>query len=125
LGKKYKRIRNMKNETVTMYRPVGPGEYELLEKLDFRAWPPRLNEQPIFYPVTNQKYAEEITIKWNVRDYGIGYVTKFEVLKSFADKFKIEQVGDNYHTEWWIPSDALDELNECIVGKIEVLSKHT
>jgi hypothetical protein len=41
------------DETITMYRPVGPKELKLLD--GFRRWPPRLPEQPIFYPVTNER----------------------------------------------------------------------
>lgn len=111
--------------TVTMYRPVGPAEYKLLEESDFKRWPPRLPEQPIFYPVTNEKYAEEISARWNVADFGVGYVTKFEVKKSFVDNYEIQQVGDTYHTEWWIPAEELEALNDNIVGSIEIISKYT
>lgn len=36
-----------------LYRPVGLRELELIAKADFKAFPPRLPEQPIFYPVLN------------------------------------------------------------------------
>jgi hypothetical protein len=36
---------------VTLYRPVGKAELELIESLEFRAFPLRLPEQRIFYPV--------------------------------------------------------------------------
>ncbi len=52
-------------ETVTLYRPTGPQELELVRRSDFKRWPPRLPEQPIFYPVTNEPYACEIAEKWN------------------------------------------------------------
>ena len=45
--------------TVTLYHPVGPQELALIEASGFRRFPPRLPEQPIFYPVTNEKYAWE------------------------------------------------------------------
>jgi len=66
-----------------MYRPVGPKELKLLEGNGFRRWPPRLPEQPIFYPVTNQRYATEIASRWNVKDDAVGYVTRFAVRSSF------------------------------------------
>ena len=47
-----------------LYRSVGQKEYELIRQSDFTAFPPRLPEQPIFYPVLTQKYAEEIALKW-------------------------------------------------------------
>lgn len=111
-------------ETVTLYRPTGPEELELVKEAGYKRWPPRFPEQPIFYPVTNEKYAAEISQKWNVRRSGSGYVTRFEVKKEFMDRYEIHQVGASYHTEWWIPANALDELNDNIVGKIEVIAEY-
>ena len=108
-------------QTVTLYRPTGPEELALVEESGFLKWPPRLPGQPIFYPVTNEEYAVEITRMWNVKEKGIGYVTRFRVRKDFMDQYEVHQVGDAYHTEWWIPADHLDELNEAIVGRIEVI----
>jgi hypothetical protein len=111
-------------ETVTLYRPTGPKELELVKQSSYTRWPPRLPEQPIFYPVTNEQYAKEIATKWNVRDSGVGYVTRFEVKKVFMDKYEVQQVGASYHTEWWIPAEELELLNENIVGKIEVIGEY-
>ena len=110
--------------TITMYRPTGPEELQLVKESAYTAWPPRLPGQPIFYPVTNEQYAKEIATQWNIKDSGVGYVTKFEVKKDFVDNYKIEQVGAAHHTEWWVPADELDELNKNIVGKIEVIGEY-
>ena len=112
------------DETITLYRPTGPNELKLVEESGFNKWPPRLPEQPIFYPVTNEKYAKEIATQWNIKDSGVGYVTKFLVKKSFMAKYKIEQVGASHHTEWWVPAEELEELNSNIVGKIEVIGEY-
>lgn len=53
--------------TTTLWRPTGPKELELVRDLDWRAWPPRLPEQPIFYPVLNEEYAVRIARDWNVK----------------------------------------------------------
>ncbi|MCF4969717.1 hypothetical protein [Nostoc sp. CMAA1605] len=111
-------------ETVTLYRPTGAKELELVKQSGYRKWPPRLPEQPIFYPVTNEQYAKEIATKWNIRDSGVGYVTRFEVKKVFMDKYEIHQVGASHHTEWWIPCEELEDLNANIVGKIEVIGEY-
>lgn len=111
-------------ETVTLYRPTGPKELELVEQSGFLRWPPRLPGQPIFYPVTNEEYAREIAVKWNVPESGVGYVTRFRVLKSFMDKYEVQRVGARHHTEWWIPAEDLEELNESIVGQIEVIGRY-
>ncbi len=110
--------------TITLFRPTGPEEHALLVANGFTAWPPRLPEQPIFYPVTNEAYAVEIATKWNVRDSGVGYVTRFEVDAEFMARYEIQQVGASHHTEWWVPAEELDDLNRHIVGKIEVIGKY-
>ncbi len=104
--------------TVVLYRPVGPEELELVRQSGFRRWPPRLPGQPIFYPVTNQAYAAEIASRWNVRDSGYGAVTRFEVRADFMSRYEVRQVGAARHTEWWVPANELDQLNEHIVGLI-------
>jgi hypothetical protein len=110
--------------TVILYRPLGPEELELVKKSKFRAWPPRKPDQPIFYPVTNEEYAIEITRSWNVKQFGVGYVTRFEVDKRFMDLYPVQTVGAAHHTEWWIPAEDLAELNRHIVGKIEVIGTY-
>jgi hypothetical protein len=114
----------MTEETVTLYRPTGPKEMELIAASGYRQWPPRLPEQPIFYPVTNEEYAKEIAIKWNIPASGIGFVTKFLVKKSFMDEYETHKVGGEAHTEWWIPAEDLEELNDNIVGLIEVVGEY-
>jgi len=114
----------MPEEVVTLYRPTGPKELELVAASGFRRWPPRLPKQPIFYPVTNEEYAKEIAIKWNVPESGVGFVTRFSVKKTFIDRYKIHEVGSEHHTEWWIPAEDLEEFNENIVGLIEVIGEY-
>ena len=43
-----------------LYRPVGTKELELIRESNYRIFPPRLADQPIFYPVLNEQYATEI-----------------------------------------------------------------
>lgn len=114
----------MEKETVTLYRPTGPRELELVKQSGYRRWPPRLAGQPIFYPVTNEQYAAEIARKWSAPERGVGYVTRFRVRKSFMDRYEIHQVGTSHHTEWWIPAEELEELNDHIVGEIEVIAEY-
>src|SRR5215831_14519641 len=83
--------RPMFEDTVILYRPVGPKELALLVASGYKKWPPRLPEQPIFYPVTNEEYAREIAEKWNLKESGSGYVTKFRVKKSFMDCYEIHK----------------------------------
>jgi hypothetical protein len=114
----------MEEETVTMFRPAGPKEMELVAAGGYKRWPPRLPEQPIFYPVANEEYATEIAREWNVKESTIGFVTKFKVRKSFMDRYKIQKVGGANHLEWWIPAKDLEELNDDIVGLIEIVGEY-
>ena len=111
-------------DTITLYRPTGPKELELVIESGYKKWPPRLPEQPIFYPVTNEQYAIEIATQWNIKNSGVGYVTKFEVKKEFTKKYDIQTVGASHHTEWWVPAEELEELNSNIVGLIEVVGEY-
>ena len=106
--------------TITLWRPVGPDELKLIEASDMRAFPPRLPEQPIFYPVLSEAYAVQIARDWNVPSSGAGFVTRFDVLKSFLDRYRVEHAGSKAHLEYWIPAEDLDDFNKAIVGKIEV-----
>ena len=39
-------------------------------------------------------------------------------------RYKIEQVGAAHHTEWWVPDAELPELNDNIVGHIEIIGEY-
>ncbi|MEM8622159.1 MAG: ADP-ribosylation/crystallin J1 [Pseudomonadota bacterium] len=109
-----------KPETVTLWRPVGPAELALVQESDMRAFPPRLPEQPIFYPVLTEDYAVKIARDWNVPASGSGFVTRFEVLKSFLDAYAIQEAGGRAHLDYWIPAEELSAFNDAIIGRIEV-----
>ncbi|GAA5495963.1 hypothetical protein SAMN02745181_3737 [Rubritalea squalenifaciens DSM 18772] len=115
-------------QTTTLYRPVGQKELDLLIDNGFTAWPPRLPEQPIFYPVTNEDYAVQIARDWNTKDEtngSVGYVTRFEVCSDYLSQFPVEVVGGREHSEYWIPAEQLDEFNGKIQGPIQVIRKFT
>jgi len=115
--------RGLMSETVRiLYRPVGPKELALIVESDYREFPPRLPEQPIFYPVTNEEYARYIAEQWNVTESGAGYVTRFGIREEFISRYPVQQVGARVHTEHWIPAEDLAELNRNIVGLIEVIA---
>jgi hypothetical protein len=111
-------------ETVTLWRPTGPEELALVEASGCREWPPRLPGQPIFYPVLNEAYAIKIARDWNVRQSGAGFVTRFQVRRSFLDQYEVHQVGGQAILEYWIPAEDLPALNASIVGAIEVTAEY-
>jgi ribA/ribD-fused uncharacterized protein len=109
--------------TRTLYRPVGPAELELIRQSGWREFPPRLPDQPIFYPVLNEAYAIQIARDWNVKASGSGYVTRFAVSSAFLDRYARQTVGAAMHEELWIPAEDLAEMNANIVGLIEVTAQ--
>jgi hypothetical protein len=112
-----------RDETVVLFRPTGPHELALIEESGYSAFPPRLFWQPIFYPVLNEEYATQIARDWNARDGNSGYVTRFRVRRDFLHHYEIHQVGSAIHQEYWIPAEDLEEFNQQIVGKIEVVAE--
>jgi hypothetical protein len=114
----------MKIDTTTLFRPVGPAEFELIVQSGYREFPPRLPDQPIFYPVLNEEYARQIARDWNVPASGRGYVTRFEVRADFLQRYPEQIVGGSVHRELWIPAEELAEMNRNIVGSIEVIAEY-
>lgn len=113
------------DEGVVLYRPVGTAELNLIAESNWRAFPPRLPDQPIFYPVTNQPYAEKIARDWNVKynDDHRGYVTRFRVRADIANAYERQFVGGRECEELWVPAEDLAAFNAAIIGSIEVIAE--
>jgi hypothetical protein len=112
---------------MNLYRPVGLKELRLIAQSQWRAFPPRLDWQPIFYPVLNVEYAEQIAATWNTRDAAsefCGFVTKWLIDDEYIKRYPVQVVGAKSHQELWIPAEDLAEFNAKIVGRIEVLRSH-
>lgn len=108
--------------TLVLFRPVGENELALIEQSDWRRFPPRLPEQPIFYPVLSEAYARRIANEWNTQDGGVGHVTRFEVDLDFAVRYPPQAVGGDRLRELWVPAEELETFNDHIVGRIEVVA---
>jgi hypothetical protein len=113
---------------VILYRPVGLHELHLISGSRFRAFPPRRADQPIFYPVLERAYAQQIARDWNAKDEGsgfAGFVTQFEVPDDIAGRYPVQTVGAREHRELWIPAGDLLEFNLRIAGGIHVVDAYT
>jgi len=108
--------------TVTLYRPVGAAELALIAASGYRAFPPRLPEQPIFYPVLSEAYAAQIARDWNAKDGATGYVTRFEVRALYLERYSVQVAGARLHAEYWIPAEDLGIFNDNIVGTIDIIA---
>ena len=113
------------DQTVTLFRPVGQKEMDLIRESDNRSFPPRLPEQPIFYPVLNEEYATQIARDWSAKynESKCGYVTRFRVRTDFLRQYQVQTVGGSIHQEYWIPAEELPDFNRNIVGVIEVIAE--
>ena len=99
---------------------------ELIAGADWKAFPPRLPDQPIFYPVTNEGYARQIARDWNAvhNDDRRGYVTRFDVRADVASRYDRRVVGGREHEELWVPAEELAAFNNAIVGQIVVIARY-
>jgi hypothetical protein len=113
----------IEGDATVLYRPVGQQELELIRESRFKTFPPRLPEQPIFYPVLTRDYAEQIARTWNTKYNSppVGYVVRFKVKSEYLRQHKIYAAASSEHREYWIPADELEEFNRNIVGDIELI----
>ena len=110
-----------------LYRPTGRKELELFESSAWRRWPPRLPDQPIFYPVTTFAYAEKIARDWNSilpAPNNEGFVTRFEINAETAARYPVQQAGGRAHEELWVPAEELERFNDGSVGEIKVVARY-
>ena len=109
---------------MTLHRPVGQKEFDLVKESGFKRFPPRLDWQPIFYPVMNQAYAAQIAERWNTEDEFsgfAGYVLAFDLPEEYLKKYPVQNVGGDIHNELWVPAEELEEFNSNIAGNIRLV----
>jgi hypothetical protein len=112
--------------TFTLFRPVGLSELALIFDSGMKEFPPRLPEQPIFYPVLNQTYSRQIAREWNAPSapHFAGFVTKFDLPPDYINKFPVKIVGSSVHQELWVPAEQLKNFNSNIIGHIQVVDAY-
>lgn len=112
--------------TVTLFRPVGEVELQLVADSHWLAFPPRLPEQPIFYPVMNFGYAEQIARDWNSKHEAsrTGFVLAFDLPAVVTDRWPVQIAGAQVHEELWVPAEELATFNDMIIGAIRVVATY-
>jgi hypothetical protein len=104
-----------------LWRPVGLAEMALVFESEMRAFPPRLPEQPIFYPVLVQDYADQIARDWNTQNEPhAGYVLRMEIPDDYAAGFSAQTAGGTVHRELWVPAEELETFNAKMTTPITV-----
>ena len=109
---------------MTLYRPTGQAELDLIRASGWKKFPPRLPDQPFFYPVVNEAYATQIARDWNTKDGGTGYVLRFHVEAEYLSRYAVQSAGAQVHQEYWIPAEDLEEFNGHLIGMIEIRAVH-
>src|SRR5687767_11561529 len=108
-----------------LYRPVGLQELALIYDSGMKAFPARLAQQPIFYPVFQLEYARQTASGWNAKSgQSAGYVTQFKVDDEYISQFEEHTVGGSQYQEFWIPAEKMEEFNRHIIGHIKVLEAY-
>jgi hypothetical protein len=113
---------------VLLYRPVGQGELDLIAESGWRRFPPRVEQQPIFYPVLTEEYATKIARDWNTKDAVsgyVGYVLCFRVHTDALDRWPPQQgAAGAAFRELWVPAAELEDFNAAIVGPISIVAEY-
>lgn len=104
-----------------LWRPVGMRELALIFEAGMEAFPPRLPEQPIFYPVLVEAYADQIASTWNTAEEPYaGYVVVMEIPDAYGSRFASRTVGASMHRELWVPAEDLPEFNRQLTKPLSV-----
>jgi tetratricopeptide (TPR) repeat protein len=113
------------DDNMILYRPVGLQEMALIYDSEMKAFPARLPQQPIFYPVLQLEYARQTASGWNAQNGQFaGYVTQFKVEDPYLSRFETHTVGESQHQELWIPAEEIEEFNRHIIGHIKLVEAH-
>lgn len=108
--------------TVTLWHPTGPQELVLVTASGWRAWPPRLPDQPIFYPVLNEDYATRIARGLKRHRQRRRARHPLPGPHPVPGALPAAPVGGQTILEYWIPAKDLPALNDAIVGRIELVA---
>jgi hypothetical protein len=116
----------MSDETTLLYRPVGKEELAQIADSGWKAFPPRSADQPIFYPMASEEFAQRVAREWSTRDPRcgyVGYVVRYRVKTAFLKRFEFRAVGSK-EVEYWVPAKDLATFNANIVGEIECVGEY-
>ncbi len=108
-----------------LYKPLSPAQLAAVIASDWRRFFPDTPQQRIFYPKLNLLYAEQIARQWDATQYTAGYVVRFKVPTAYMNRYEIQTVGYDEHREYKVPICELEQLNNTISGKIEIVSAFT
>jgi hypothetical protein len=109
------------DDAITVWMPISPERLRLIRQDGMRALPP--SEQPMFYPVLSEEYAQRMARDWNILSSGVGYVARIRVRAEFLNRYEAHSVGGSGHPEYRIPAADLEAFNAAILGQIEIVAE--
>lgn len=110
------------NNTIRLYAPVSPHQLAKVINAGWQDFFPCSDEQKYFFPKLHRGFAEMLARQWEARVYSAGYVVCLDVRYAFINQFPLETVAYEEHLEYRIPSHFLDQFNQSLVSKIQLLS---
>lgn len=110
-----------------LYRPMSAEEYKAVAAKEFRGFPPRTEEQPLFAALLSQTGAERIAKHMRIekRAEHTAYVVSFLVEDSFIRQFPVQHDDEPDYRAVWIPAEDVELLNQHLIGKIRMLERFT
>lgn len=110
--------------TVTLYCPINVEELIAIVVSQWRAFPPREAERPIFHPVTTEDYGRYLGQTWAGRHGDDDcYLVRFTVRAEAVRSFERRSVGGPEREELWVPAESFAAFNAAIVGGIHLIAE--
>jgi hypothetical protein len=113
------------NTQTILYKPLSPTQLAAVIRANWLSFSPDTPGQKIFYPKLHLDYAEKIARQWDAIEYSVGFVVRFIVPSTFINRYDLQSVGYDEHSEYKVPIDELELFNHQIMGKIELVSAFT
>ena len=104
---------------------MSPLKLAELIRSDWRKFSPDEPDQRLFYPKLHLDYAEKIARQCNAVEHNAGFVVRFEIPLGFIGRYELQTIGYEQHLEYKVPIDDLNDFNQKIMGKIELVSAFT
>jgi hypothetical protein len=105
-----------------LFRPVGFGELQLVRNSGWTRFPPRLPDEPIFYPIGDEDDAIQIARTWSLKTGVSCYVLRFAVDVTFLTRHPLQRARNAAQREYRILAGGLEELDDHILGAIELIA---
>jgi len=109
---------------ITLYCPIGVDELIAIVVSQWRGFPPRGAERPIFHPVTTEGYGRYLGANWAGR-HGEGdcYLVRFAVGAEAVRALERRSLGGPEREELWVAGESFAAFNAAIVGGIHLIAE--